>query len=73
MKNLIKRLWLSFLIRGEEIHLDDLRNARQHVKDGRTLIAIICATAETEERLARLRSAYNATLPIGQRKTWKVA
>ena len=73
MKTLLKRLWLSFLIACEEIHLDDLRTASQNVQDARTLISIIFAIDETEEHLAELRSAYNVTLPIGQRKTWKVA
>lgn len=73
MKTMLKRLWLSFLIACEEIHLNDLRKARQNVQDARTLISIIAAVFETEKNLAKLRSDYNATLPVGQRKTWRTA
>lgn len=73
MKTLLKRLWLGFLIRCDEIHLADLRTAYQNVRDVRTLVNVMLAIDETEAKLAKLRSEYNATLPIGQRKTWKVA
>lgn len=73
MKTLLKRLWLDFLIRCDEIHLADLRKAYQNVRDVRTLVNVMLAIDETEARLANLRSDYNSTLPVGQRKTWKVA
>ena len=73
MKTLIKRMWLSFLIACEEIHLADLRKAYQNVRDVRILVNVILAIEDAEKTLAKLRSDYNATLPVGQRRTWGAA
>ncbi len=73
MKTLLKRLWLSFLIACEEIHLADLHKAYQNVNDVRTFVNVSLAIDETRKQLAKLRSDYNATLPVGQRKTWRTA
>ena len=73
MKNLLKRWWLSFLIRSEEIHLEDLQRVSREIKDARTYINLTMAIYDARNELAKLRSEYNALLPVGQRKTWKVA
>ena len=73
MKNLLKRLWMSFLIRSEEIHLDDLLRTIREVNSSRAYVFIAMEIDVSRQELAKMRSEYNALLPIGQRKTWKVA
>ena len=73
MKNLLKRLWMSFLIRSEEIHLDDLLRTIREVNNARAYVGIAMEIDVSRQELAKMRSEYNATFPVGQRKTWRTA
>ncbi len=76
MKALIQRfhrMWWIFKIHALEIQLDDQREARRHVSSSADIMRISLAIEDTRRELVAARGEYNATLPIDQRKTWKVA
>ena len=69
----IKRLWLWFAIRSVEITLYGQSECLECVRDPLLHGRILLARAEARRELARLRAAYNATLPPGKRITWRLA
>ncbi|HMY98103.1 MAG TPA: hypothetical protein PLU79_00500 [Burkholderiaceae bacterium] len=71
--NALRRGVLVLHIRALEAHIDGCAEALEHVADPQTQFRIQIARHKSREQLARLRSAYNALLPPGQRRTWRMA
>ncbi len=68
-----RRVGLWFAIRSVEITIDGQTECLNHVRDPLRHGRILLARAEARRELARLRAAYNATLPPGKRITWRLA
>ena len=73
MINRIKRLWLWFAIRSVEITIHGQSECLACVHDKLLHGRILLARAEARRELARLRAAYNETLPPGKRVYWGMA
>lgn len=71
--NAIKRIGLWFAIYALEIQIAGATDVLDCVRDPLLHGRILLARAEARRELARLRGQYNATLPPGVRKTWRLA
>lgn len=71
--NLIRRICLWFAIFALDIQIDGTTKTMQLVRCPMTLgrMEISRHVARTER--TRLRGEYNATFPVGQRRTWRMA
>lgn len=83
MKNTLKRLCtvalasiirtaLLFQIRSLEILIDGQGKALETVTCPMTSSRIVIARHNARAELARVRSEYCATLPVGSRRTWRL-
>lgn len=68
--NAARRLALRFQMRSLEAHIAGCDECLECVEDRITRLRIIFARAEARRELARVRSEYNALLPVGRRMTW---
>lgn len=68
-----KRLVLDMKIRTMEIQLDGINECLERVCDKDTRERMMVARRLLRKELARIRSEYNATLPVGIRRTWGLA
>jgi hypothetical protein len=80
MKTTITRTWtaarrlaLRFQIRSLEITIDGQTEALECIGDRLLLARIQIARHQSRGELAKARAEYNATLPPGQRVTWRMA
>jgi hypothetical protein len=71
--NAVKRAALAIEIYCLEIQIYGQNECLACVNDPMLSGRILLARSETKRELARVRAAYNATLPVGQRKTWEIA
>lgn len=69
----LRRFILALKIRAQEAHIDGCAEALDHITDPGTQFRIQIARRNARAELARLRSAYNALLPPGRRRTWRMA
>ena len=69
----IKRMLLMFQIYALDITISGQTEALAAVGDPVLQYRIEVARHIARGELARLRSSYNATLPVGQRRIWKMA
>ncbi|HON48072.1 MAG TPA: hypothetical protein PLZ60_10015 [Kiritimatiellia bacterium] len=68
-----RRAWLLYQMRSLESHIDGMAEAIEAVDDPMLRLRIGTARAVARRDLARLRAEYSATLPVGQRATWRTA
>lgn len=77
MLNLIRRAALRFAIFSIEAQIKGGTDTLEWLNEinGDVILRNRIEIARTNNRceLARLRAAYNATLPVGQRRTWSMA
>ncbi len=73
MIHAIRRNFLALKIRALEARIDGCTEALEHIMDPGTQYRIQIARRNSRTDLARLRAAYNATLPPGHRRTWRMA
>ena len=73
MFKLINRWLLAMQIYAMEILIAGQTDCLQSVADPAYRNRIEVARHIARGELARLRSEYNATLPVGKRRTWKLA
>ena len=71
--NRIKRLILMFQIYALDITISGQTEALAAVGDPVLQYRIEVARTNARQERARLRSSYNAMLPVGQRTTWNLA
>ena len=71
--NILIRTGLSFAIKSDESVLSDQTAALRNSLSTDDYKRIFQAREETRRSLAGYRSAYNATLPAGKRRTWRIA
>lgn len=71
--NLLRRFLLAFQIRAIEIHIDGCNECMGCVSDPMLLARIDLSRSRARRELAKARAEYNATLPVGKRKTWRMA
>lgn len=71
--NAARRAALAVEIYCLEIQLYGQNERLAVVRDPLMHGRIILARIQTKRELARVRAEYNATLPVGQRKTWRLA
>jgi hypothetical protein len=71
--NALMRAGLYFQIRSLEITLDGQDKCLELVRCPVTLFKIEMARQNTRHELAKARGAYNATLPVGRRRVWRLA
>ena len=71
--NLIKRAGWLYQIRSLEILIDGQAECLSLVNDPMLHHRIVMARSDARRNLAKARAEYNALLPIGQRRTWKMA
>jgi hypothetical protein len=69
----IKRMFLWFAIYALEIQIASATDVLDCVRCPLTQSKIILARTNARIELARLRAEFNATLPPGVRKTWRLA
>jgi len=69
----IKRAGLYFQIRSLEIMIEGQCKALELVTCPITAYKITIARSNAKRELASVRAAYNATLPVGIRRTWTMA
>ena len=70
--NAIRRACLWFLIRELERELHDRREMMRLPMCIGEYTTLFISIEKTRSDLARARSEYNALLPVGQRRTYKV-
>lgn len=77
MTAIIRRALLWFAIYSREAQIKGATDTLNWLHDinGDVMLINRIEIARTNSRieLARLRSEYNATLPVGQRRTWSLA
>jgi len=73
MLNMIKRSLLWLQIYAMEILIAGQTDCLRSVADPAYRYRIEVARHVARGELARLRAEYNATLPVGQRRTWNLA
>lgn len=71
--NPIRRAGLWLAIFALDIQIDGTTKAMQMVRCPMTLGRMEIARHVTRAERTRLRGEYNATLPVGQRRTWSMA
>ena len=71
--NSIKRLILMFQIYALDITISGQNECLECVGDPALTFRITVARMNSKRERTRLRSEYNALLPVGQRRTWKLA
>lgn len=69
----INRWLIAMQIYAMEILIAGQTECIETVSDPIYLYRIEVARHNARGELARLRAEYNATLPVGQRRTWKLA
>ena len=65
-----RRHWLRFQIRTLEVQIDGMGECLECVTDTLIRLRIGTARAVARRELARLRSEYSETLPVGRRVVW---
>ena len=65
-----RRHWLRFQMASLEIQIDGMAEAIEAVDDPLLRLRIGTARAVARRELARLRSEYSETLPVGRRVVW---
>ena len=77
MKTAIKSTWIAarrmalhFQMRSLEQHIDGMGECLECVTDTLIRLRIGTARAVARRELARLRSEYSETLPVGRRVVW---
>ena len=77
MTNLIRRALIWFAIFSLEAQIKGATDTLCWLQDIHGDVMLInrieIARSNSRRELARLRGEYNATLPIGQRRTWSLA
>jgi hypothetical protein len=68
-----RRAMLMFQIRSLEVTIYGQEECLACVTDPMLNARILVARSTARRELARVRAAYNATLPVGQRRTWSMA
>lgn len=68
-----KRAILLFQMRAIEIQIDGMNECMDAVRDPVVQFKITAARVNARKELARIRKEYNATLPAGERRTWRLA
>lgn len=71
--NLLKRAGLWLAIFALDIQIDGTTSAMEHVTCPMTLGRMEIARHNARTERTRLRGEYNATFPVGQRRTWRIA
>lgn len=71
--NLIRRVGLWFAIFALDIQIDGTTKTMQLVRCPLTLGRMEIARHLARTERTRLRGEYNATFPVGQRRTWGMA
>ena len=69
----IRRLFWLYQIRSLEITIHGQSECIDLVVDRLLEARIIAARHHTRRELAKARAEYNALLPVGQRRIWKMA
>lgn len=69
----IKRLILMFQIYALDITIAGQTEALAAIGDPVLKFRIEIARTNARQERARLRSAFNSLLPVGQRRTWRMA
>lgn len=70
---LLRRAGLWLAIFAVDVQIDGTTKTMQLVRCPLTLGRMEIARHVARAELARLRAEYNATLPVGQRRTWAMA
>lgn len=73
LANLIRRAGLWFAIFALDIQIEGTTTAMEHVNCPITLGRMQIARHHARAERTRLRGEYNATFPVGQRRTWRMA
>lgn len=73
MLNRIKRLWLAFKIYSLDITISGHTECIEMVGDPILKFKIEVARSNARSERAALCSEYNSLLPVGKRRTWKLA
>ena len=71
--NLIRRAFAKSRICSLELRLADQSSALRTARTQEAFLTIYMARAETQKALAAARAHYNSLLPVGERKTWRLA
>lgn len=69
----IRRLFWLYQIRSLEITIHGQTSTLDYIADRILEARIIAARHHTRRELAKARAEYNALLPVGQRRIWKMA
>ena len=73
MKNIIKRAFIWFAIYELDITIKGQTACLEVVSSPLLQFRIEIARSNARRERTRLRDQYNATLPVGQRRTWHMA
>ena len=73
MKNIIKRAFIWFAIYELDITIKGQTACLELVSSPILQFRIEIARSNARRERTRLRAQYNATLPVGQRRTWNMA
>lgn len=69
----LKRLFWLYQIRSLEITIHGQTTTLDYITDRMLEARIIAARHHTRCELAKARAEYNALLPVGKRRIWKMA
>jgi hypothetical protein len=68
-----RRLFWLYQVRSLELTIDGQTTTLEYITDRMLETRIIAARHITRRELAAARANYNALLPVGQRRTWRMA
>lgn len=68
-----RRLFWLYQIRSLEITIHGQTSTLDYITDRMLEARIIAARHMAKRELAKARAEYNALLPVGQRRTWRMA
>ena len=69
----LKRIFWLYQIRSLEITIHGQTTTLDYITDRMLESRIIAARHMAKRELAKARAEYNALLPVGQRRTWRMA
>lgn len=69
----LKRIFWLYQIRSLEITIHGQTTTLDYITDRMLEARIISARHMAKRELAAARAEYNALLPVGQRRTWRMA